>query len=604
MLNQETSKYENSERYRKEADICFENNKLEEATRLYKLSIATNKNNAYALNNLAVLLEELSHDKEAEQLYKQACVLSEASHSHKLKFLQNLANIQEKNGKLNSALWTYQSATKIEDFSKNTIASNYLKFLQTTHLNSFDVTIFSSLRKLYKVDTIDKCALAEVYFSQLALKLEQMKGLPLQNTELALDIMGNDIITTTLMSNSLITNHTIENVIIDIRKSLLASMLKANYIKLHTALLTAINKQCRLNGYIYPANDSELSKIEQLKIEIKKLPHHMHEDARLIINSYADIRTTETTQKHSSTTPYTPHTPHTPHSDEQELVRSFYEANPYPHWTSIPRSTPSSLGELFTSLNLKEPPTNNNILVAGCGTGRHAIQLALTYPQASIKALDVSAASLAYASKKRDEYNIKNIEFIHGDLNNLHLLNVKFSLIECIGVLHHLKNPLKGTQAILSALSKTGIAKLGLYSTSARTPIVELKSLAASKRITYEQNNLEKIRMLAIANYNHGRISEIVNSPDFFSRSGCMDLLFHPLERTYSATDIHTLTKNVNCHFAGFENGGSKGSPSFINFDSGTNLEVFFKNWKNFEALHPNFFCGMYLFWLKPIRRI
>lgn len=598
MLNQEAFKYENSERYRKEADICFENNNLKEATRLYRLSIATNKNNANALNNLAVLLEELNHNKEAEQLYKQACAASKTSHQDKLKFFRNLANIQERNGKLNSALWTYQSATKIEDFSKNDIASNYLSFLQTTHLNSFDATIFSSLRKLYNIETLDKCTLTEIYFSQLALKLEEMKELPLQNTELTIEIMGNDIITTTLMSNSLITNHIIEKVIIDIRKFLLFSLLKSSHRNLHTAILTAINKQCRLNGYIYPADESELSEIEKLKTNIIKLPLHMHEDAKLIINSYANIRTTETTKNYSSTTPYTPN------SDEQELVRSFYEANPYPHWTSIPRSTPSSLDELFTRLNLKEPPTNNNILVAGCGTGRHAIQLALTYPQANIKALDVSAASLAYASEKRDEYNIKNIEFIHGDLNELHLLNIKFSLIECIGVLHHLKNPLKGTQAILSALSSTGIAKLGLYSTSARAPIAELKNLATSKKITYEQNNLEKIRMLAIANYSHGRISEIVNSPDFFSRSGCMDLLFHPMERTFSATDIHALTKYVNCHFAGFEKGGSKGSPSFINFDNDTDLEVFFNNWKNFETLHPNFFCEMYLFWLKPIRRI
>ncbi|WP_223503151.1 methyltransferase domain-containing protein [Pseudomonas sp. BF-R-24] len=602
MHNRKTSKDEYSEQCRKEADKYFKNNKFEEAVRLYNLSIEANSNNATALNNLAVLFEELGNDKEAERLYKQACASPKISSSDKLKFMQNLAGIQEKNGTLNATLWTYQSATKIEGFSKNTIASNYLDFLHATHLTSFDAAVFSSLSHLYKTDTTDKYTLTKIYFSQLALKLEQMEGSPLQNTELALDFMENDNITISIISDNLITNHVIEKLIADIRKFFLLSILKENYKKPYTALLTAINKQCKLNGYIYPTDDNELSKVEQLNRKTPKLPHCIREDAQLIANSYSENAITENTHKHPPST-YKNSTLNTPQSDKQELIRSFYEANPYPTWTSKPRNTPSSLDELFTSLNINNPPKDNNILVAGCGTGRHAIQLALTYPHANIKALDISATSLEYAAKKRDEYNIKNLEFIHGDLNHLYSLGIKFSLIECIGVLHHLQNPLKGGQAILSALNERGIAKLGLYSTSARIPIAELKSLATSKKITYEQNNLKIIRKLAIANYNYGRISEIVNSPDFFSRNGCMDLLFHPLEKTFSATDIHAFIKKLKCHFAGFEKGGSEGSPSFIKFDNDTDLEVFFNDWKSFENLNPTFFCEMYLFWLKPIRR-
>jgi ubiquinone/menaquinone biosynthesis C-methylase UbiE len=289
--------------------------------------------------------------------------------------------------------------------------------------------------------------------------------------------------------------------------------------------------------------------------------------------------------------------------ESKTLIQSFYESNPYPTWTSKPKHSKSTLDELFKKLNLKQAPPGNNILVAGCGTGRHAIQLALTYPHTQILGLDVSKASLQYATQKRDEYNIQNLEFICGDISNLPALNMKFSLIECIGVLHHLQDPLKGCRAILSALEKGGIAKIGLYSTYARTPIADLANLASKNEIPYAPSNLERIRNLSIQNYKYKRTREIVNSQDFFSRSGCMDLLFNPLEKTFTTRDIHSFIRTLNCEFAGFEKEEQNKSPGFRKFNEHSNMDSLFGAWELFETLNPNFFSEMYLFWLKPIRK-
>ena len=105
-------KEEYSEQTRIMADSSFKNNDLQEAARLYELSIKNNSNNVKALNNLAALCEKLGDKKKAEYLYKLACDLPEPSATDKLKFHQNLASVQEKNGKINAAIWTYQSATK------------------------------------------------------------------------------------------------------------------------------------------------------------------------------------------------------------------------------------------------------------------------------------------------------------------------------------------------------------------------------------------------------------------------------------------------------------------------------------------------------------
>ncbi len=601
-------KEEYSEQTRIMADSSFKNNDLQEAARLYELSIKNNSNNVKALNNLAALCEKLGDKKKAEYLYKLACDLPEPSATDKLKFHQNLASVQEKNGKINAAIWTYQSATKIEGFTKNTIAYNYLDLLQSIHLTSFDAATFASLAVLFNTEGIDKDALARVYFSQLALKPAKTTHTPDNYPALLLDIIESDQIALSLLSNSLISNHIIEGALITIRQTLIASILSNNYNQTHQAFLAALKKQCKLNDFIYFADKKELSNIEKLKSKNLKESSTIKTDARLILESYSEgaiINSLKSPYQLDSQIPTKQKKEITPPTllKSKTLIQDFYEANPYPTWTSKPKHSKTTLDQLFRTLNSKQAPPNNNILVAGCGTGRHAIQLALTYPHAKIIGLDVSQSSLQYATNKRNEYKIRNLEFIRGDLNSILSLNIGFSLIECIGVLHHLQDPLKGCQAILSALEDGGIAKIGLYSAYARTPIADLANLASENEIPYTPCNLERIRNLAVQNYNYKRTNEIVNSQDFFSRSGCMDLLFNPLEKSFTTREIHSLARTLNCEFAGFENGGQRKSPELRKFNDTSNMDSLFYTWELFENLNPNFFSEMYLFWLKPIRK-
>jgi SAM-dependent methyltransferase len=384
-------------------------------------------------------------------------------------------------------------------------------------------------------------------------------------------------------------------------------MLSNNYNKTHQAFLTALKKQCKLNNFIYLADKEELSNIEKLKAKTLK-GSTIKIDARLILESYSDVKITNPLKSPCHLDCKIPKKQNKKITSpallkSKTLIQDFYESNPYPTWTSKPKHSESTLDQLFKKLNSKQAPTNNNILVAGCGTGRHAIQLALTYPHAKIIGLDISQASLQYATNKRDEYKIRNLEFIRSDLNNILSLNMEFSLIECIGVLHHLQDPLKGCQAVLSALEGGGIAKIGLYSAYARTPIADLAKLASENEILYIPSNLEKIRNLAIQNYKYKRTNEIVNSQDFFSRSGCMDLFFNPLEKAFTIRDIHSLIRTLHCEFAGFENGGQKKSPALRTFNEHSSMDFLFNAWEIFENLNPNFFSEMYLFWLKPIRK-
>ena len=61
------------------------------------------------------------------------------------------------------------------------------------------------------------------------------------------------------------------------------------------------------------------------------------------------------------------------------------------------------------------------VLIAGCGTGQQAVQAALAYgPQARVLAIDLSAASLAYAARMAERFGARNVAFAQADLASQH----------------------------------------------------------------------------------------------------------------------------------------------------------------------------------------
>src|SRR5262249_46596860 len=158
-------------------------------------------------------------------------------------------------------------------------------------------------------------------------------------------------------------------------------------------------------------------------------------------------------------------------------VRQQYEENPYPRWE---RAEPPGQPLLFDQYlrrrlpaavfqNLGKPQTD--VLIAGCGTGQHAIETAQRFAGASTLAVDLSLASLAEARRKTIGLGEIRIEYGQADILALGLLGRSFDLIESFGVLHHLADPFAGWRVLLSLLRPGGFMALGLYSEIARADI-------------------------------------------------------------------------------------------------------------------------------------
>ena len=283
-------------------------------------------------------------------------------------------------------------------------------------------------------------------------------------------------------------------------------------------------------------------------------------------------------------------------------VKEQYEENPYPRWryTNI---TPKNnfLSILNNAIRPNKINTNNqniaeNVLIAGCGTGQQLVSKT-SYANSNIVAIDLSLSSLAFAKRKMQELDQKNIEFLQGDILGLNSLNKKFNVIECVGVLHHLKNPDEGLRILLNILEPKGYLKLGLYSEYARKHIIELKNFVQKHKFESNIRDIRNFRELAKNNNNDNSFKKINFNFDFYSTSSLRDLIFHVQEHRYTIPKIQDLLKKFDLEFLGFTNSSIKKEYSKIYPEDLKNTSL--ENWNNFEINNQDIFREMYQFWVK-----
>ena len=288
-----------------------------------------------------------------------------------------------------------------------------------------------------------------------------------------------------------------------------------------------------------------------------------------------------------------------------KLVKQQYEENPYPKWTEyIQPISYNSLKNYLKNSDLKfdsELLYNDypkQILIAGCGTGKQAIDTALTFKNAEITAIDLSKASLSYAIRKSKEIGITNINFKMCDINNVDLLNKSFDIIECVGVLHHMKNPFMGWKKLSSILNHGGLMFVGLYSEIARRNISSMRKIIKRLNILPTKTNIIKFRNDLIYN-DKKRCENFAYWSDFYNFSEFRDLFFHVQEHCFSISKIKNYIHRLGFNFCGFEN--DKAKIEFL--INNKNSDLFdLEKWEEFEINNKDVFSEMYQFWIQKIK--
>lgn len=271
-------------------------------------------------------------------------------------------------------------------------------------------------------------------------------------------------------------------------------------------------------------------------------------------------------------------------------VRAQYEQFPYPRWRSLVRHRNRPLAER----GAKE------LLIAGCGTGKHAIETWLRDPGIrQITAIDLSRASLAYAARMaRDVYGIRDIRFVQCDLLNVGALATRFDAIECVGVLHHMAAPAEGLRALRSVLRPGGEILIGLYSRRARGAIAEARRRIAAAGLGSEIADIRKARRIVIAAAGEPWTKVVLSAWDFYSAPDARDLLMHVQERDYTLEEVADLLAQTGLVLEGFVLTAAQETAFRRRFPDRPMKDP--SLWAELEAETPQLFQNMYLLRCRP----
>lgn len=282
-----------------------------------------------------------------------------------------------------------------------------------------------------------------------------------------------------------------------------------------------------------------------------------------------------------------------------QQVKEQYERSPYPRWRRIDQPLPvtfeSYLKNTFPHLTMKYAfPKKPLILIAGCGTGAQAIATAALIKESHVIALDLSSASLKYAKEKSDELNIRNIEFLQGDILEMSK-DISFDIIECVGVLHHMENPLEGWSILRSLLKPDGWMCIGLYSKLGRRDVMAAKKFLEENHLTSIQEARRALMKMPVESLIH----RVTQSLDFYSNSGCRDLLFNVHEIYFTIPQIAAILNTLHLEFIGFYLSDPGIAADYVEqFPEDFEMKSL-ENWDQFEQRNPDTFLNMYQFWVR-----
>jgi tetratricopeptide (TPR) repeat protein/SAM-dependent methyltransferase len=287
--------------------------------------------------------------------------------------------------------------------------------------------------------------------------------------------------------------------------------------------------------------------------------------------------------------------------DVSLTVRRQYEENPYPRWVGSP---PLTQPVTFDQYMRRQFPlaayrdlgkSNVDILIAGCGTGRHSIAVAQMLIGAQVLAIDLSLSSLAYAKRKTMALGLRNVEYVQADILQLGSIDRTFDVVDSTGVLHHLADPWTGWRVLLSLLRPAGCMRIGLYSESARRDVTATMAFIAERGYGRMPNDIRQCRQELMDFADGTPQKNVTTSSDFFTTSDCRDLLFHVQQQGLTIPALKAFLDQNELEFLGFELNAQalrKYAMRFPEDRARTNLDL----WHVFETENPYIFADMYVF--------
>lgn len=293
-----------------------------------------------------------------------------------------------------------------------------------------------------------------------------------------------------------------------------------------------------------------------------------------------------------------------------QAVRDQYEENPYPRWVATTTSNDQTMPLVWVLKDMFPHWKNKKILetekpdclIAGCGTGRHAINVSQRYKNVQVLAVDLSLVSLGYAQRMSQRLGIKNVTYKQADILQLGEIKNRFHVIESVGVLHHIGDPVAAWQVLVHLLRPGGVMKIGLYSETARQHITLTREFIKKRGFSSDLQGIRQCRDAIMALPTESPIRKLVKEREFYSTSMCRDLIFHVQEHRFTLPTIQTLLEQLGLSLMGFEFDDPRIMIHYKKDFPDDPHQTSLSHWHQFEQDNPETFLNMYQFWVEKIR--
>lgn len=282
-------------------------------------------------------------------------------------------------------------------------------------------------------------------------------------------------------------------------------------------------------------------------------------------------------------------------------VKAQYEAHPYPRWSTPIRRKSQPIRvvaeALFPHADLPHWPERRlDVLIAGCGTGKHAADVLTRFQGARIQAIDLSRTSLGYAARMLK--NRPGVAFSEADIMQLSGWDKQFDHIESVGVLHHLANPLAGWRILADLLKPGGSMRVGFYSNRGRSRIqAARRALRDAGFDGATDANLRAARAFAMQAEAGSDAHKAANELDFYAASGARDFLFHAEEHELTPAELAEMTDALDLRVLGLELADPEAAGRYRTRFPDDPTMADLRRWDELEADFPDTFRHMCQFW-------
>ena len=603
----------------------------QKAINSYEKAIQINPNYANTHNNLGVVLKEVGKYQKAISCFEKAIQIN----PNYVEAHNKLGGLLIELGRYHEALECYRKQISINSQQTNAI-NNLGVLLRLVRLKNITQENKKNLKELFLfLFRRNDISHADIFTNAKLVLFSEENYSKIRQIDISKTLLENPIIKNLMkeelfllmLQKCLIVDHFLEKILTKLRYEILLTSIIPNkdFLIKNFEFIISLTEQCFFNEYVYTQSKKEIDYINQLKnqiennkkineLEIAILGCYIHlYSSENIINKLLNYKSKNILFNDLITMQIKEPL------KEKELVNSIrslgkisdvvskkvrdqYEEHPYPRWRYAYKNLPHNfLIKLNNQIKPNSVEINNkfdkpSVLIAGCGTGSH-VCIVEDYLNAKILAVDISVSSLAYAKRKTEELGFKNIEFLHADILQLKNLNKKFDVIESVGVLHHMKNPMKGIKILLNLLKPHGFMKLGLYSEIARQDIIKVREFIKKNKFKNTIEDIRSCRQKIINEKKDKILQKICNRRDFYSTSSVKDLTFHVQEHCFTLPQISKILLDSNLEFLGFTGNLIKNKYSKLYPSDKKNIS--FIKWNKFEISFPETFMGMYNFWVR-----